>query len=266
LWRFGLHLDFDGVDDLVRRLSAQACAVPGTWGVDFTPAGDTARLGDDGRYHLCDQGRPLCASRRTLDPQHADKPVPHEQWCHWWTDTQRYRVQAPADAWDPSTHELVLGTCGDIRVRWSVRLDEQDVLEPSSVPARLRCRAGDAATRWPGFSGATTKLGQLTARLVRQLGALCHACGKLHGAVVDHDHFSGLVRGHLCIVCNPRIDFCTHVDECQFATYLNHPPASALGLLYPRSSWERRTELDLARIAHFGFNPLYRGPSRPAVH
>jgi hypothetical protein len=48
--------------------------------------------------------------------------------------------------------------------------------------------------------------------LVAALGQPCHACLIRPGASIDHDHFTGLVRGLLCLYCNTHIDGCLHVS------------------------------------------------------
>ncbi|MEU9230315.1 endonuclease domain-containing protein [Streptomyces massasporeus] len=40
--------------------------------------------------------------------------------------------------------------------------------------------------------------------LVDAIGPDCHLCGLYPGAMVDHDHETGLVRGLLCVRCSVR--------------------------------------------------------------
>lgn len=72
-------------------------------------------------------------------------------------------------------------------------------------------------------------------RLVNALGDACSCCGVCAGRVVDHNHFTGAVRGLLCLVCNNRVDQCIHPcsSDCRYARYLNDPPAKELELKYP---------------------------------
>jgi len=94
--------------------------------------------------------------------------------------------------------------------------------------------------------------------LVDEFGPTCASCGQRYGHVVDHDHFSGLVRGLLCRVCNAWVDTCVHADsaECRYACYLNAPPAERLQLRYPAS--HRQRALDEVRRAIVGFDVLDR--------
>ncbi|MFD9685211.1 endonuclease domain-containing protein [Kitasatospora sp. NPDC059146] len=97
----------------------------------------------------------------------------------------------------------------------------------------------------------------MRAHLVNVMGPLCQLCGVLPGAVVDHDHFSGLVRGLLCGVCNTGLESCLHLDVCPRAEYLNAQPAAHLKLPYPDIAKSlaglRHVE---SRIAALGYDPF----------
>ncbi|WP_373309486.1 endonuclease domain-containing protein [Streptomyces olivaceoviridis] len=54
---------------------------------------------------------------------------------------------------------------------------------------------------WPPPPARTPSLRRLRAALVDALGADCHLCGLYPGAMVDHDHQTGQVRGLLCAFC-----------------------------------------------------------------
>jgi hypothetical protein len=256
LWRHALELDYDGVDDLVRHPPTASCDP--RWGLPVKPGHQVAVLGDDGRYHLLHNGVPACGGR-----PRADDPVDlirHKQWCHWWADGTRYRVQAPASAW-AADGGLVNGQFVERVTSWIVRLTET-VAIPGLVPVRNRCVDDtNRPSRWPGYQGGENPLGRLRARLVREFGALCAACRRQWGTHVDHDHFTGLVRGLLCAGCNGAIDECPHASGCPFGDYLDHPPAARLNLRYPRSPRAGPDPLARVeqRIAALGFDPLYRG-------
>ena len=256
LWRYAPELDAAGVAELVVRAAATPCR--SRWGAPVAVGQQTAVLGGDGRFHLLVNGFPSCGGK-----PRADDPVDlirHKQWCYWWTDGERYRVGAPAEARGPD-HDLIGGAAGERVASWLVRLT--DVVEvPALVPVRRRC-LDDMARRspWPGYQGGDNPLGRLRARLVRRFGPLCSTCGEQWGTYVDHDHFTGVVRGLLCTGCNSHIDRCPHASGCAFADYLNQPPAARLGLRYPRSP---RAEPDpdgrvALKVAALGFDPRYRG-------
>lgn len=93
-------------------------------------------------------------------------------------------------------------------------------------------------------------------RLLNALGGACSSCGVSVGRVIDHDHFTGAVRGLLCLVCNNRVDQCIHPrsGDCRYARYLNDPPALQLGLRYPVR--HRHREPDQIRAEILGFDIL----------
>lgn len=62
---------------------------------------------------------------------------------------------------------------------------------------------------------------------------MCMGCGIRYGALLDHDHRTGLVRGLLCRHCNQRADVCLHVDGCPWADYQNRPPLLAWREMHP---------------------------------
>ncbi|WP_203935537.1 endonuclease domain-containing protein [Planosporangium mesophilum] len=252
LWRYALDLDYDGVDDLVREAADIPCRWD--WGPDAIAEECVAVVGDDGRYHLVVNGEPQCAVERERgDPAGA---VRHGQWCYWWTDGARYRVQAPPGSWGPDG--LICGEQGHLDVSWLVTLTDA-VADPALVPVRRRCVDTTARGHWPGYQGSDTPLGRQRAQLAAALGPRCHACRLRPGTDVDHDHFTGLVRGLLCEHCNSHVDKCVHVSGCPWADYLNDPPAAYLRLRYAKPERVGRDMQTAARIEYLGFDPLYRG-------
>lgn len=104
-------------------------------------------------------------------------------------------------------------------------------------------------------------------QLVEELGACCSCCGVSGGRFVDHDHFSGMVRGLLCRVCNEKVDQCLHVgaETCQYAAYLNDPPAKGLGLTYPIKHRRRASDEERASVLGFDLMDSEAWPSGPAA-
>lgn len=119
------------------------------------------------------------------------------------------------------------------------------------MPPRERCPVYVGPDQWPRFHGG--KKGKLVVTLVGALGNHCHACGDVTGSFIDHDHFTGYVRGLLCKGCNHIVDMCPHPSGCIYAGYLNDPPASLLRLKYSmdRTLKERRKRMAALGISSF---------------
>ncbi|WP_221320892.1 endonuclease domain-containing protein [Actinoplanes sp. L3-i22] len=181
----------------------------------------------------------------------------HDQSCLSWTDGTRYRVQAPAEAWDQQTLSLVLGQSRWITASWQVVLTG-DPVGPALIRGRRRC---PISASWPGYQGADRPGGRERAALVAALGAHCHICRELPGAYLDHDHFTGLIRGLLCVGCNNDLERCLHVAGCPCGDYLTAPPAAGLGLYYPKPDRLANHDKELRRIAYLGFDPRFQPPS-----
>ncbi|PWV71410.1 Recombination endonuclease VII [Prauserella marina] len=293
MWRLALTLDYDGVDDYVRARASLSC-MNEDW---QPPEGQmTAVLGDDGRYHLVRDEVVLCTevsyseqtyaalgpiprAERALDnaareargkelgaritqleqrfaaqdrERHGGR-VPHERRCSWWTDGTTYRSSAPKTV-SPKQRFAPL----EQQVWWAVRL-LNDPVDPSTVPPSRRCVFGGGRSVWPPYLSGESRMGRIRQQLVDLAGPLCHACGRTIGVVVDHDHFTGLVRGLLCWACNTSIDECPHLDGCPRADYLNDPPAGHLRVRYPLAHRDR--EHNRARIEYLGIDPF--PPTRP---
>ncbi|MFV2198423.1 endonuclease domain-containing protein [Nocardiopsis sp. LOL_012] len=73
-------------------------------------------------------------------------------------------------------------------------------------------------------------------KVAEQAGFGCAVCGGAGLGVMDHDPFTGLIRGMLCTHCNNNVDLCPHAVGCRWGEYLDDPPAAHLGLVYPRLS------------------------------
>lgn len=289
LWRFALTLDYDGVADYVRSGVDQPCP----WRWYRKHSGElVAILGDDGRYHLVRDDVVLCTgvnyseqvfaalgrspradvaldenARRARGEEllarvarlevrvaaedrerHAGR-VPHERVCAWWTDGTTSRMFAPGTA----PPEQQLAPRESCRVEWTVRLGD-DRLDPSMVLPSRRCTYVGGRSEWPPHLTTTTRMGRIRQTLIDVKGSQCHACGQRTGVLVDHDHFTGYVRGLLCSHCNAWIDECPHLDDCPWADYLNNPPAAHLRLRHPDAHNDRK--LNQARIYYLGIDPF----------
>lgn len=143
-------------------------------------------------------------------------------------------------------------TCRDETGPWGA------AVLPHTVPVGLRCAA--AAQHWAGYAVAdsSSRVVQIRYQLVEAFGVLCQACGHDPARELDHDHYTGLVRGYLCRRCNNRVDACVHLSGCHLAVYLEAPPALPWRIEHPdhrvkmrRSGYRARCEV----MARHGFAP-----------
>lgn len=244
LFRYALDLDYAGVQDLVAASVDRPC--PWHWSIDATQW--AAVLGDDGRYHLragpdalhCGDGWSRCM----VNP---DGRAVHQQYCTWWSYRTRSALHPPA------THPARDRGHRSRTVRWTLRLN-QTGRPPETVPYGQRCPTNTRP--WPAFHDPATRMGRIRIQLTAELGRFCHACRRGPAFAVDHDHFTGLVRGMLCRVCNSHVDHCPHLSDCPYADYLNNPPAAPLQLTFPQSRGNKPSARDLLRIERLGFNPF----------
>ncbi|QVJ00369.1 hypothetical protein KGD82_16545 [Nocardiopsis eucommiae] len=91
---------------------------------------------------------------------------------------------------------------------------------------------------------------------VQKLGRGCAVCGGSGVGVMDHDPFTGWVRGLLCDHCNNSIDRCPHLSGCGWADYLNDPPAWHLKADYPGLGNKYRGTVDRLRKALDEWDPM----------
>ncbi|MGW5129461.1 endonuclease domain-containing protein [Streptomyces sp. NPDC004069] len=139
------------------------------------------------------------------------------------------------------------------------RFARQRAEEDNTFDRSDRCHGGryELLHLWPPRPARTTSIRRLRASLVDALGPDCHLCGLYPGAMVDHDHQTGQVRGLLCAYCNRVLEECPHLSGCPKADYLLSPPAAGLKLLYPTSQQSRPKESTRQRkIKLLGFDPF----------
>jgi hypothetical protein len=86
---------------------------------------------------------------------------------------------------------------------------------------------------WPAWMGGNKPYTRIRWSIAQKLGTGCGVCGGAGVGVMDHDPFTGWLRGMLCDNCNNLIDTCPHITGCRFADYLNNPPAWHLRTAYP---------------------------------
>ena len=195
-----------------------------------------ARLGDDGLYHLVSREGIWCGSKWTAakvetDMVHALKP-----------------------------HDRVSKEWGDGRTGvWRVTLCD-DTVGPESVPYGRRCPLPPRFGTWPAYSDGRAPQMRTRRMLIDTFGRACVICGVAPGVFVDHDHFSGLVRGFLCVDCNSRVDWCPHLRGCLFADYLNDPPALSMALQY---RGKLRDFEDKTTAAAIGVDSIRNTPAAP---
>ncbi|MEU6104149.1 endonuclease domain-containing protein [Streptomyces flaveolus] len=191
LWRWA-HPGLAHVEQLFIDAAGEPCRLP--YPPPGPPGTTLAVPGSDGRHHLACVGQLLCG----------DDPVAggwtHRQHCSWLEGED-----GPQD-WKGGRvdDDMVWGAADAV---WTVHpagpgIDAGLVLK--------RCTFGRYALLhcWPPTPVRTASVRRMRAALVDALGPDCHLCGLYPGAMVDHDHETGLVRGLLCGLCNRVLEEC----------------------------------------------------------
>lgn len=236
LWRFALSLDWWGVDDRVRTDSAMRspCGTPRV----YDRREWRAARGDDDRWHLLDEaGRVQCG-----DPFGGRG---HWQTCWWRIDAALGAVRCANNLLLPG---FMLG-----EARWRVQIVEQaGMVDPRAVRPRDRCPG--APGLWPP-AAQQSAVAVMQAYLVRRYGPDCQCCRSDQGEIVDHDPFTGVVRGLVCRNCNNLAELCPHLPgQCHVIDYLTRPPLAGLVLRYPHQAVT--VQRAQPRIEALGFSPL----------
>lgn len=240
LWKMTSVHGYEEVDEFVRAATAAPCQVPEYFQRGARTA--VAMEGDDGRYHLRLDGVLHCGEEQLRG---GELVADHEQECLWRHNEDGYRS---GTTW----HSSFEGTHGRDIARWPVRTGARRI-PPGQVPPRERCQVQVGFGHWPPHDNPQSKHGRIRRKLTDAFGPWCGVCGHSYGVLIDHDHFSGLVRGMLCRFCNSNVDTCPHVQGCPRADYLNKPPALPLGLLHPDRRLDRRR--DQWKIDYYGLDP-----------
>lgn len=202
LWHVaGAHTRAE-VEELMTEFTTRACPVP-----VYQPAWFTAAvLGDDGLHHLWHPDNGMVCSKvdTTLEG-----PWVHRATFRW-KDEGKSRQR---------TYITNVSRSGD-------------EVPPEMVPPGEECwlthiagERGQGSLFWPKWMDVSKPYVRARWSFAQELGRGCAICGGGGVGFMDHDQFTGWVRGMLCGNCNNLIDMCPHVTGCQFGDYLNNPPA-----------------------------------------
>lgn len=127
----------------------------------------------------------LCGEAETTGTWH------HRHHCEWIE-----REDGPQEWKGGRLDDASTVVWGSLVVEWAVQATGPGT-DPGTVDPPDRCQGGSYELRhlWPPRPARTASIRRLRAALVDALGAGCHLCGMYAGAMVDHDHQTGRVRG-----------------------------------------------------------------------
>lgn len=254
LWHRALTHTYEDAEELLNlpHHRQQPCTHkpmtrPGNW----TAA--RAVRGDDGLFHLRLGPQAACG---VLHPGAQGDAVVHleREFLRPGEDPHRYYPDPHHDPFSrPGTHTWTAEGAQTRDRRWTTALLDGTAQDPTTVRRSERCPVRLDFGHWPTPIDPATPKGRLRRLLVETLGPACGGCHDAWGTYIDHDHFTGLIRGLLCRICNTHIDICPHLAGCPYADYLGNPPAAGLSLLYPDRAQDRRR--DRRKIALTGLDP-----------
>jgi hypothetical protein len=98
--------------------------------------------------------------------------------------------------------------------------------------------------------------------VIAVLGNSCTTCRSRPGQVLDHDHIAGLTRGYLDRECNLVVDWCRHLEDCPFASHVQTPAGTGLGVFPEHLRMMRRPKYRMRRLA---FEIVMSGGTSPGV-
>ncbi|MEE2040224.1 endonuclease domain-containing protein [Nocardiopsis sp. CT-R113] len=226
LWRIARDFTRDEAAEHMPEWTARPCPVYPRGPSTYTGA----VLGDDGRHHLWHENTGIvCTEEAAASPEGG--PWAHKDTYVWKTAEKRLRQRT---------------------VSWQVQPAGEPV-HADLVPWAERCWAQDSILRWPEWVDMSSPKTRERWRVAEQAGFGCSVCGGGGLAFMDHDPFTGLIRGMLCTHCNNNVDLCPHAEGCMWGEYLDDPPAVHLGLMYPRLANTRARTLE--RVALRGWDP-----------
>lgn len=255
LWKHALHWTYEDVEEsLDSPRHHMACDAryrhqgPGSW------VGSRAVLGSDSLFHLRLGEKLVCgvphtnAGRPWVAHRCIDSILPSGKPNAYYPDPNDRRLRH--SALDSATSGLFGRDA--VEKAWATELTAEEV-DPDQVPHGRRCPGRLGFGAWPTYADPTTAKGRQRIQLTKALGPMCAGCGDAWGVYIDHDHFSGYVRGLLCRICNNKIDYCPHLSGCRWADYLDNPPAAPLQMLYTDRAQDRRR--DQRKIEVTGLDP-----------